>query len=124
MAVEGPKMDEARRTLPQTQYLAVLAQATDQLAHVVNIGKVLDTSTEARLRIPIIVCEKWRLVGGALQVLDSAELPPGRGDGFHTGWVEGENVALCREDPLRIIRMQGIRFVEQEVEILMKIRSG
>ena len=99
-------------------------RATDQLAHVVNIGTVLDTSTEARLRIPIIVCEKWRLVGGALQVLDSAELPPGRGDGFHTGWVEGENVALCREDPLRIIRMQGIRFVEQEVEILMKIRSG
>lgn len=93
-------------------------RAPDKLTGVVNVSAIDYPSTQARIRVPIVIGEQWRLVWGALRVLDSAKLLPCCGDRLHKTWVEGQYVPFRREDPLRVIGMQGIGLVEKEVQIL------
>ena len=77
----------------------------------------------ARIGLPIVICEQWVQICGALQILNSAQLPACSRQGLEEMGLQGENVTFGRENPLGIIGMQRIVFVEQEIQILCLISS-
>ncbi len=101
--------------------LVLRVQASDQVARVLKVPARHHPAHEprvARVVLGGVVREHGRGIRGALQVLDAPQLAPRGRDGAQERGVEREDVALGREDPVGVVRVERVRFVEEEVEVL------